>query len=126
VHLSSVTHSLFNSWGYQRWRHQAAGYDPVHVITSLAPGEVTAAELAAYVRDHWTVENRLHWVRDVTFREDASRVRTGPLPRILATFRNLAIGLLRLAGHTRISPTLRRLRHGPALLTTILGLKKPA
>ncbi|EYT90639.1 hypothetical protein ThrDRAFT_03744 [Frankia casuarinae] len=98
----------------------------VHVITSLAPGEVTAAELATYVRDHWTVENRVHRVRDVTFREDASRVRTGPPPRVLATFRNLAIGLLRQAGHPRISPTPRRLRHDPALLTAILGLENPA
>jgi len=84
------------------------------------------AGVATYVRDHWTVENRVHWVRDVTFREDGLPRPDRPLPRVLATFRNLAIGPLRLAGHTRISPTRRRLRHDPALLLTVLGLKNPA
>jgi predicted transposase YbfD/YdcC len=97
----------------------------VHVLTSLALDEVTPAELAGYVRGQWTIENRLHWVRDVTYREDASRVRTGPLPRLMATFRNLAIGLIRLAGHPRIAPTIRRTRHDNALLLTILCLENP-
>ena len=52
-----------------------------------------------YVRGHWTIENKVHWVRDVTFREDSSRVRTGPRPRIMATLRNLAMGLIRQAGY---------------------------
>jgi DDE_Tnp_1-associated len=68
-------------------------------------------------------ENKVHWVRDVTFREDASRVRTGFRPRIMATLRNLAIGLIRQAGYTKIAATIRKLRHDPALLLAILGLK---
>ncbi|EYT89537.1 hypothetical protein ThrDRAFT_04747, partial [Frankia casuarinae] len=68
----------------------------------------------------------VHWVRDVTFREDASRVRTGPLPRIMTTLRNLIIGLIRLAGHNRIAPTIRRIRHDNALLLAILTLDNPA
>ncbi|MCM3921333.1 hypothetical protein ND748_06555 [Frankia sp. AiPs1] len=68
----------------------------------------------------------VHWVRDVTFREDASKVRTGPLPRVLATFRNLVIGLIRLAGHTRIAPTIRGIHHDNALLLAILTLNNPA
>jgi predicted transposase YbfD/YdcC len=97
----------------------------VHVITSLTLDETTPAELAGYVRGQWTIENRLHWIRDVTYREDASRVRTGPLPRLMATLRNLAIGLIRLAGHPRIAPTIRQIRHDNTLLLTILALETP-
>lgn len=98
----------------------------VHVLTSLTLDAVTPADLAGYARGHWTIENKVHWVRDVTFREDASRVRTGPLPRIMTTLRNLIIGLIRLAGHNRIAPTIRRIRHDNALLLAILTLDNPA
>jgi len=50
-------------------------------------------------------------VRDVTFREDASRVRTGPRPRIMATLRNLAIGLIRQAGFTKIAGAIRKIKY---------------
>ena len=63
-----------------------------------------------------------HWVRDVTFREDASQVRTPPRVRAMATLRNLVIGLIRQAGHTRIAGTLRKIRNDPPLLLAILGL----
>ena len=94
----------------------------VFVITSLDAREAAPVHLAGYVRGQWTIENKVHWVRDVTFREDSSRVRTGPRPRIMATLRNLAIGLIRQAGHTRIAPVIRKIRHDTALLLAILGL----
>jgi hypothetical protein len=49
----------------------------------------------------------LHWVRDVVYAEDASRVRTGNAPRVMATLRNVSISLLRLAGVTNIAAALR-------------------
>ena len=55
------------------------------------------------------MENRLHWVRDVTFHEDGSQLRTGTAPRALATFRNLAISALRLAGRANIAHARRDL-----------------
>ncbi|MCA1671262.1 MAG: hypothetical protein LC799_03330 [Actinobacteria bacterium] len=61
-------------------------------------------------------------MRDVTWREDASRVRTASRPRIMVTLRNLALGLIRQAGHTKIAATLRKIKHDPDLLLTILGL----
>jgi hypothetical protein len=53
------------------------------------------------------VENKLHWVRDVTFDEDRSQIRTGTGPRVMASLRNLAITVLRLAGFTNIAAALR-------------------
>jgi predicted transposase YbfD/YdcC len=95
----------------------------VFVITSLDAREAAPVHLAGYVRRHWTIENKIHYARDVTFREDASRVRTGPRPRIMATLRNLAIGLIRQAGHTRIAPIIRKIRYDPHLLLAVLGLQ---
>lgn len=76
-------------------------------ITSVPTAMMTAAELAAAVRGHWGIENRAHWVRDVTFDEDRSRIRTGSGPRVMATLRNLAISVHRLAGAPNIAAALR-------------------
>ncbi|MDQ3990581.1 MAG: ISAs1 family transposase [Actinomycetota bacterium] len=92
-------------------------------ITSLTAREAAPEHLAGYARGHWSIENKIHWVRDVTYREDASRVRTGARPRIMVTLRNLAVGLIRQAGYTKIAATIRRLKHDPHLLLTILGLQ---
>ena len=76
----------------------------VHGITSLTSDRADAARLLALVRGHWAIENGLHWVREVTFDEDRSQVRTGAAPQVLAALRNTAIGLFRLAGATAIRP----------------------
>ena len=74
----------------------------VYLITSdRAAGP---AALAAWVRGHWHIENKLHWVRDVTYQEDKSLVRTGNAPRVMATLRSLAISILRLDGHATSPP----------------------
>jgi predicted transposase YbfD/YdcC len=57
------------------------------------------------------VDNRLHWTRDVTFKEDISQVRTGTTPRAIATMRNLAINTFRLAGRANIAHARRDLRN---------------
>ena len=81
--------------------------ETVYAITSLTAEQARPTELARYIRGHWHVENKLHWVRDVTMGEDASQIATGAGPRIMAGIRNLAISLLRLAGHTNIAKALR-------------------
>ncbi len=93
-------------------------------VTSLSAREAAPEHLAGYVRRHWSIENKIHWVRDVTLREDASQVRKGPKFRIMATLRNLAIGLIRQAGYTRIAATIRKIRNDPLLLLTVLGLRQ--
>ena len=65
--------------------------ETVYAITSLAAGQVSAARLAQIIRGHWAIE-AMHWVRDMSFGEDASQVRTGTGPRVMATLRNVSIG----------------------------------
>jgi predicted transposase YbfD/YdcC len=71
-------------------------------VTSCDTTQLPPTDLAAAIRGHWSIE-ALHWLRDVTFNEDASTLRKGPAPRILATLRNLAISLLRLFGFSNIA-----------------------
>ena len=70
----------------------------VHAITSLSPERADAARLLELARAHWGIENRLHWVRDVTLGEDACRVRTGAAPQVLAACRNAVLTLVRRLG----------------------------
>jgi Transposase DDE domain len=91
-------------------------------VTSLTPKQADPALLLALVRGHWEIENRLHWVRDVTFDEDRSQVRTGHSPRVMATLRNLAISVLRRAGATNIAAGLRRAGRNPTRALGLLGL----
>jgi predicted transposase YbfD/YdcC len=94
----------------------------VYAVTSLTAHQATAADLAERVRGHWAIENSEHHVRDVTFGEDASRVRTGSAPRAMASLRNLAIGALRLAGRNNIAEGLRHHGRDMARPLTTLNL----
>lgn len=60
-------------------------------LTSRDSKQVTPAELLAAARHHWTIENQVHWARDVTGKEEVSHVRTGAAPRVLASFRNAEV-----------------------------------
>jgi predicted transposase YbfD/YdcC len=77
--------------------------ETVYAVTDLTAEQATAAELATWARGHWTVENTVHWTRDVVFGEDASQVRTRNAPAVLASIRDLIRGALHLAGHTNIA-----------------------
>lgn len=72
--------------------------ETVHAITSLSPQQAGAAALLALSREHWGIENRLHYVRDVSYREDQARTRVGNAPQALAACRNTALTLLRRMG----------------------------
>ena len=86
----------------RKWRTET-----VYAVTDLTADQARPDQLATWLRGHWCIENRLHWVRDVTFGEDLSQVRTGNGPQVMATLRNLAISLLRLTGATNIAKALR-------------------
>ena len=96
--------------------------ETVYGVTSLRPEQADAHQLGELVRGHWEIENRLHWVRDVTFDEDRSQVRTGTGPRALASLRNFAISCLRLAGCRNIAQAVRHLARDWQLPLTLLAL----
>jgi hypothetical protein len=74
----------------------------------------------AWAQGHWEIENKLHWVRDVTYQEDSSLVRTGNAPRVMATLRSLAISLLRLDGHDNIAAANRHHARDPQCTLKLL------
>ena len=91
------------------------GKKTVEVVCLITSDRGASPEtLAAWVRRHWHIENKLHWVRDVTFGEDLSTARTGTGPHVMAAIRNLVISILRLAGHASIARALRRTARNPA------------
>jgi predicted transposase YbfD/YdcC len=88
--------------GKKKWSAETC-----YAITSLTVTQASPAQLAAIIRGHWAIEDRLHWVRDMDWDEDHSQVRTASGPRVMASLRNLAITILRLAGTTSIAAALR-------------------
>lgn len=95
----------------------------VYGITSLDPERATPAQLLQLWREHWHIENRLHWVRDVTFDEDRSQVRAGHAPQVMAALRNIAISVLRLCGAENIAAACRRYAARPALALAAVGIR---
>jgi predicted transposase YbfD/YdcC len=92
-----------------------------YAVTSLGP-DVGAARLLELVRSHWAIENRLHWVRDVTLGEDGCRVRTGAAPQVLAALRNVVLALLRRRGVQNVAAALREHGWQPHGTLRFLGL----
>jgi predicted transposase YbfD/YdcC len=101
----------------RKWRTET-----VYAITDLRPHQARPDELATWLRGHWHIENKLHWVRDVTFAEDHSHVRTGSAPQVMAAFRNLVISLHRLAGATNIAAALRHHARNATRPLQLLGI----
>jgi predicted transposase YbfD/YdcC len=93
----------------------------VYAITNLTAAQASPEDLADWLRGHWAIEV-LHHIRDTTYREDTVRVRTGNAPRALATLRNTAISLLRLAGITTIAKALRHNSRQPHRSLQLLGI----
>jgi Transposase DDE domain len=101
----------------RRWRTVTA-----YAITSLPFAQASPARLADLLRGHWAIENGLHWVRDVTFAEDGSQVRTGTAPQVMACLRNLVIGALCRAGPVNLAVALRHHSRDPCRPLAILGI----
>ena len=101
----------------RRWRTVT-----IYAITSLTFAQANPARLADYLRGHWAIENGLHYLRDTTFAEDASQVRTGNAPHTMACLRNLAIGALCRAGPVNLAAALRHHARDPARPLATLGI----
>lgn len=87
----TITHSVETAYG----------------VTSLKKEQASAQRLLELIRGHWEIENRVHYVRDVTYDEDRSRIRTDNGPRVMASIRNLAIAIARMMGFQFIPDAIR-------------------
>ena len=85
----------------------------VYLLTSLPAELATPENLLRWSRLYWTIENRVHYVRDAALREDACRVRKGSLPRVMAAFANLAISVLRLLGQRNLKRAMSNFKLRP-------------
>jgi predicted transposase YbfD/YdcC len=95
----------------------------VYLIPRLSPQRASPQRLLALVCGHWGIENRSHSVRDVSFQEDRSRLRSGNAPQILVALRNLAITLLHCLGTAQISSARRSLAYHPEQALALLSSK---
>lgn len=95
-----------------------------YAMTSLGSA-VQPATLLQHVRGHWRIENKLHYVRDVTLGEDASQVRTGAAPQVMAVIRNITLALLRLSGESNMAAAFRRYAWTPKQALKLLWLVPP-
>jgi hypothetical protein len=96
--------------------------ETVYAITDLRIHQAKPAQLAAWIRGHWSIESKIHWVRDVTYDEDRSQIRTGTGPQVMAALRNAAIGALRTAGVTNIAAANRHHARDSNRPLALLGL----
>lgn len=103
--------------GTRKWHTET-----VYIVTSLPPSKGKPAEIGAWIRGHWTIENGLHYRRDVTWNEDHSQVRNGEAPRVMASLRNIAITILRLQGETNLAKATRAARNYPARALKLAGI----
>jgi predicted transposase YbfD/YdcC len=101
--------------GTSRWSTET-----VYAVTDLSFADIRADQRAQIIRGHWTIENRLHWIRDVVFAEDHSQIRIGTGPATMAVPRNLAVSRDRLAGATNIAATCRLTSRHPARAVELL------
>ena len=96
--------------------------ETVYGLTSLGAERANAGAVLQTARQHWHIENRSHWVRDVTFDEDRSQVRVGSIPEVMAALRNLTIGVLRSAGATNLAAAGRYYAARPVEALALLGV----
>lgn len=120
IKVATVTNLLFPG-AHQAVQIKRRRTDRKTGKTTLTTVYAVTSRLAQLIRDHWKIE-ALHHVRDTTFAEDASQLRTGNAPRAMATWRNLAVGALRLRGVTNIAAGIRRNARDARRPLELLGL----
>lgn len=85
-----------------------ATHETMFYISSLA---ANAADFSRWIREHWHIENRLHWVRDVVLKEDTTPICAGHAPENMAILRTVALNLLRFQGFASITQGIRAVAH---------------
>lgn len=107
-----------------RFRDEKSTIEIAYAITSVPRSQAGAAQLLKWWREHWGIENRSHYVRDVTWQEDACRIRKGQAPENFAALRNALNSCLRLTGHANIASALRACTWQTQRMLAMLGILK--
>jgi len=97
--------------------------ETVYGVTSLTPEKASPSRLMEIIRCHWHIENRSHWVRDVTFGEDKSQIHCESGPQVMAALRNTVIGLMRSVGMTNIAAALHKFAAKPEKAMELIGIQ---
>lgn len=116
---------VFQLHRVRRFPSGHVGHETVYGITSLRPVAAGAERLLSLNRTHWSIENNLHRVRDVTFGEDASRIRRGTSPQVMAAFRNALTHVLSTAKVRNFAAALRRFAIRPLEALRLLNTPPP-
>ncbi len=95
-------------------------HEVVYGLTNLSPQEAGPAEIGAFIRAHWAIENRLHWRRDVTLNEDHSQVRVQSKPQVLAVLNNTLLALMDWLGVSNVPEQMRLYAARPHLALALL------
>ena len=100
-----------------RYKGKTVTEETVYYISSLA---IEASEFNRGIRGHWHIENSLHWVKDVVFKEDASKIRSGNAPENLSLIKNWAMSIFRKNGHRSMAKAVRLLANDLELIIQYL------
>lgn len=106
----------------ERTEHGKKTVEVVHGITSLVPQRADAQRLLELTRGHWGIENKLHYKRDVTMGEDASRIRKGGAPQVMAALRNSVIHVLSDVVAPNLASAMRTMGNCLSQALSVLGL----
>ncbi|MGH3281075.1 MAG: ISAs1 family transposase [Trebonia sp.] len=120
--IRARTVTFWENDGRTRTRVTRTSAETVYLVITMTARQASPGHIAVYIRNHWSIENRVHYVRDVTLREDSSQVKKGSRPRILTTLRNLNIALIHQSGHEEVAATIRAAAGDNDLLLAILRL----
>jgi len=104
--------------------HKKSGNRYVEVsygMTSLPRSGADASELGRLIRGHWTIEGKVHYVRDVTMGEDASTVHVGNVAQVMVALRNTTLSLLRTEGYKNIAAARRYFAANPRQAIRLIG-----
>jgi predicted transposase YbfD/YdcC len=110
------------AWTDRETGERRTAREVAYGLTDLTRGQANASRLLPLNRGHWRIENSVFYVRDEAFGEDRSRVRRDSAPEVLAGLRNAALSLLRLAGSTNISASLRSCSWNLQHVRNLLGI----
>ena len=106
----------------QRKQVEETSQQVVYGFSNLTPAQAGPEAIATFLRDHWAIENRLHWRRDVTLREDHSQVRTLGKPAVLAALNNVVLALMDWLGVGNVPDQMRLFNAFPKqALALLLG-----